>query len=140
MSDTIQERVREAAEGPAGYYCATTLYEAADEIDRLRAELDEKDKRIAELEAECDETTRKIDYLASNEVVILTEDINAAWEWANLPEKNIQKLERRRGLERLGIVACKKCGGTGDDRGDVLALVYPCRDCNGKGWVWRNDD
>ena len=109
------------------------------EYERLRA-------RIAELKAECDETTRKIDYLASNEVVILTEQVDAAW---------VSYMERQPTgavLRELGIDVCEKCGGHGSwtyqrDCQEAEAVVTEKAHCpachrNGKphGWVWRNDE
>jgi hypothetical protein len=106
------------------------------EVERLR-------KRIEELEAECDETTRQIDYLASNERVITHDQIDAAWIYVEGCENPGERDWMLLAFDKLGIERCGKCDGEGSAFCSTEEFyaggeeTKTCPDCDGRGWVWK---
>ena len=138
--------------------CQCLLCEAADEIERLTAEVVEKDKRIESLEQALDkaslrtqELERELSFaedelyypdkygcvvitteqLASGEVVLLTQgQIDNAWKVATGEEPYADDC-----LAELHIVACEECGG-----GVSKAWDNGCPSCHGHGWIITSVD
>ena len=111
------------------------LKRAAITIERLRAELAEKDKRIAELERESEWKAMK-QPLCADCHIITTEQIDAAWEtrhWGTVPNQTEEHVDDA--LERLGIVACEECGGSGIPTPYEIGSWESCPSCHGHGWV-----
>jgi len=120
------------------------LEKAANEIERLRAELSEKDKRIAELTRDLHVAEEELYYPDKHGCVVITEaDIDKAWRIAQRADLDVQRWLAMAFAE-VGIVACSECGGSGDkiDRSEEPGFVEDdCPVChrNGvsHGWVWQ---
>jgi len=94
---------------------------AADEIDRLRAEVDGlKDDLRKEWLIGYEEAH------GEGYIPVSVEQIDKAWAMAtgNQPEGIWV-------MEELGIVECPKCGGRGDNGNHH----YWCQNCHGHGWI-----
>jgi hypothetical protein len=110
----------------------------------LRAEVDEKDRRIEELESLCENTYDNIQAWikrgAKHKVWIESDKIDAAWEF-NEDSSRDTKAHGRGLLYCIGIVECPECGGSGsiyeEDQRDepIVTLRYDCPRCHGHGWI-----
>lgn len=132
---TIQERLREWSGTPILNLKMPVLREAADEIDRLRTALAEKDIRLREMTANRDNLLAERLYPPPR---ITSDQINAAWAGSNAGcfEEEDFCAGVRWGLAELGIVACGKCGGSGvEEYPPPIGGGRVCPTCRHKGWV-----
>jgi len=135
------------------------LRKAAEEIERLRAEVAEwkiQDRihrqnafdwqlTIGELKGrieELEEKSRKNvwdQWGGKRVIVVTTEQIDAAWE--SIAHKDIRgswDYGALRTLWKLGIVACEECGGS--KRVNDGDMDQPCPYCDGHGWKVVSDE
>jgi len=121
------------------------------ERDRMRRQIEELEEALSKSIMHQKELDRCVhittEQLASGEVVLLTQgQIDAAWEtrhWGTVPDHTEEHVDDA--LERLGIVACEECGGSGErDRSMYQPNGDPtdptpdeCSSCHGHGWVWK---
>ena len=110
-------------------------------IDRLRAELAEKDKRIEELEWQQDIHCQTIQDLVCEDshVRITDAQIDAAWEFNGDSDAETRAHGEAMLYSCFGIERCEECGGSGKSqisgpRAAECTNPY-CPDCNGHGWV-----
>jgi len=109
-----------------------------EEIDRLRAELAEKDKHIEELlEAEIE----SIVGVFRNGHLVTYKQIDAAWGQKYFYDGVDGPLIR---ANLVNIVACEKCGGsgsyTGTDEDHDRPVQRLCKACHGHGWIITSVD
>lgn len=80
-----------------------------------------------------------------NGVLVSTEQIDAAWEYANsLPAGSEVRISVFYALRQLGIHYCEECGGkgyTGPLAPNVISAECPtCAKFTGEGWVIGGED
>ena len=124
MSDDLSDELRfEAQYDHDGDYTRDVRWRAADEIDRLRAEVErlKNERSIREMHVHR---------------WIPNEQIDKAWKYAGLQPHQLTKVAAFRALALLGIVECPECGGLGMfNDGKFVHPHDPCPRCDGHGWI-----
>jgi len=92
-------------------------------------EIIEKDKRIEELERD-----RSLGLEERGYHIITTEQIDAAWSDAWRKYQGTNSTAGFSSLEKVGIVACGGCGGSGKAEYPLEGNYGPCPSCHGHGW------
>ena len=99
------------------------------DISHLQNECSEKDKRIGELEQDRERGLEERGYH-----IITTDQIDAAWSDAWRKYQGTNSTAGFSSLEKVGIVACGGCGGSGKAEYPLEGNYGPCPSCHGHGW------
>ncbi len=117
---------------------------AFEAVNKWQNALNDKDRRIEELEADC---ALKDDIIQGCGHVLNTEMIDAAVEYAEACWSKTKNNAAWLALNKLNIFRCEgedRCNGLGwvmgKRPGDMLMHKFECPDCDGHGWVIGGED
>jgi len=118
------------------------VWDAAHLIQRQEKELERLRRENEVLKAGLE----NLSTLFSDEYIITTDKISNAWALGRYYTQGKSNQDNHRMavvvegvLAELGIVRCEGCGGSGTRGCDSLSVPWKCPDCNGEGWVMKDE-